>query len=158
MPWTLTYCVWYSLLLVAQNYVWCAERAKLAVIPLAAGLCINVAIDLALIPTWGLLGAVVATTVATAVALAMLYWVNHRAGMRLERGMILLSIAPAALCGGVWCGTAAVLLVGVMLPFSKTLITPNERVLLAELVRGCLACVKSYWSRSADVGETSHAV
>jgi hypothetical protein len=72
--------------------------------------------------------------------------------------MILLSIAPAALCGGVWCGTAAVLLVGVMLPFSKTLITPNERVLLAELVRGCLACVKSNWSRSADVGETSHAV
>jgi O-antigen/teichoic acid export membrane protein len=72
MPWTLTYCVWYSLLLVAQNYVWCAERAKLAVIPLAAGLCINVAIDLALIPTWGLLGAVVATTVATAVAVAML--------------------------------------------------------------------------------------
>jgi O-antigen/teichoic acid export membrane protein len=24
LPWTLTYCVWYSMLLVAQNYIWCA--------------------------------------------------------------------------------------------------------------------------------------
>jgi O-antigen/teichoic acid export membrane protein len=158
MPWTLTYCVWYSLLLVAQNYVWCAERAMLAVIPLVAGLCVNVAIDLALIPTWGLLGAVVATTVATAVALAMLYWINHQAGMRLEGGMILLSIAPAALCGGAWCGTAALLLVGVMLPFSKALITPSEREMLVDLIRGYLVRIKSYRSSPANVGETSHAV
>ena len=26
MPWTMTYCVWYSLYLVAQNYAWCAEK------------------------------------------------------------------------------------------------------------------------------------
>ena len=38
MPWTLTYCVWYSLLLVAQNYIWCAEKAKLGALPLAVGL------------------------------------------------------------------------------------------------------------------------
>ena len=38
MPWTLTYCVWYSLLLVAQNYLWCAEKARLGVLPLVVGL------------------------------------------------------------------------------------------------------------------------
>ena len=38
MPWTLTYCVWYALLLVAQNYIWCAERTKLGALPLAVGL------------------------------------------------------------------------------------------------------------------------
>ena len=46
MPWTLTYCIWYSLLLVAQNYIWCAEKAKLGVLPVVAGLAINIAIDL----------------------------------------------------------------------------------------------------------------
>ena len=87
---------------------------------LVIGLLLNMAIDFVLIPAWGLLGAVVATTIATAVALAVLYWINHRAGMRLERGMILLSIAPAALCGGVWCGTAVLLLICVLLPFSRS--------------------------------------
>ena len=42
MPWTLTYCVWYSLLLVAQNYVWCAEKAKLGVLPVVGGLAMNI--------------------------------------------------------------------------------------------------------------------
>ena len=50
---------------------------------------VNVAINLVLIPAWGLHGAVVATTIATALALAVLYWINHRAGMQLQRGMIL---------------------------------------------------------------------
>ncbi len=158
MPWTLTYCVWYSLLLVAQNYVWCAEKARLAVLPLVAGLVINIAIDLVLIPTCGLWGAVVATTVATAFALATLYWINGRAGMRLERGMVLLSIAPAALCGGVWCGTAAVLLIGALLPFSKTLLTPDERMMLAELRQRCLARLNAHWSRPAEIVESSHAI
>ena len=88
MPWTLTYCVWYSLLLVAQNYVWCAEKAKLAVLPLVGGLLVNIGIDLLLIPAWGLLGAVVATTIATGVALGAIYWINHRAGMQFDRGML----------------------------------------------------------------------
>lgn len=158
MPWTLTYCVWYSLLLVAQNYLWCAEKAKLGVLPLAAGLVINVAIDLVLIPTWGLKGAVVSTTVATAVAVAVLYWINHRAGMRLQRGMILLSIAPAALCGGVWCGTAALAVLAAALPFSKTLVTQDERDALAELGQHYLARLSAYWSRPAEQTEPSHAI
>jgi polysaccharide transporter, PST family len=157
MPWTLTYCVWYSLLVVAQNYLWCAERAKLGVLPLAIGLLINVAIDLVLIPTWGLLGAVIATTVATAAATAALYWINRFAGMQLQRGMILLSIAPAALCGGVWAASAALVLLAVCLPFSKTLVTQEERVLISEFKQLCLARWNAYWSRSAKQAEPSHA-
>src|SRR4029078_8298977 len=95
MPWTMTYCVWYSLLLVAQNYAWCAEKARHAILPLIAGLAINVLIDLALIPTWGLLGAVVGTTVSTGIAIAVLYWINWMAGMHLQRGVVLFMITPA---------------------------------------------------------------
>ncbi len=100
LPWTMTYCVWYSLLLVAQNYAWCAERTKLTVVPLVAGLILNVTIDALLIPRWGLLGAVLGTTAATCVALLVLYWINRSAGMQIQPGMLWLSLAPVALCGG----------------------------------------------------------
>jgi O-antigen/teichoic acid export membrane protein len=158
MPWTMTYCVWYSLLLVAQNYAWCAEKAKLAILPLIAGLLVNVVIDLFLIPTWGLLGAVVGTTVATGIATATLYWINHSAGMQLPRGMLLLSIAPLALCGGALCGTVALLFVTVALPFSKTLVTPAERVEIRQLIGQLLNRWNAYWSRPIEPQETAHAL
>ena len=53
MPWTMTYCVWYGLLLIAQNYIWCAEQAKLGPFPVAVGLAANIAINVLLIPAWG---------------------------------------------------------------------------------------------------------
>jgi O-antigen/teichoic acid export membrane protein len=158
MPWTLTYCVWYSLLLVAQNYLWCAEKARFAVLPLVVGLLLNVGIDIALIPTWGLLGAVVATTAATALATSITYWINHRAGMRLEPGMILLSVAPAALCGGAWCGAAVLLAVIPALLYSKTLITTDERQLIGQLAHQYMNKLSGYWSRPNKVAEPSHAV
>jgi PST family polysaccharide transporter len=158
MPWTLTYCVWYSLLVVAQNYIWCAEKARLGALPLAAGLGINVAINLVLVPAWGLLGAAVSTTVATGAALAMLYWINRRAGMRPDRGMLLLSAAPLALCGGVWCGTAAVLMLAVVLPKSKTLITSDERAALTTFGREYWNRLAARWARQTEQVETSHAM
>lgn len=158
LPWTLTYCVWYSLLLVAQNYLWCAERARLGVLPLVIGLGINVAIDIPLIPTWGLHGAVIGTTVATAAATAMVYWINRFAGMHLERGMILMSIAPVALCCGVWIGTAALLLLVACIPFSQTLVTQEERKLIAEFSRRYVHRWNSYWTGSAEPTEPRHAL
>ena len=158
MPWTMTYCVWYSLLLLAQNYLWCAERARLGVLPLIFGLLLNVAIDLMLIPTWGLLGAVIGTTVATASTMAVLYAINHVAGMQLQRGMLLLTIAPGAMCGGAWCGTAALVLIAACLPFSRTLVTPAERVAIAELYGRYWGRWNAYWSRSVKPTESSHAI
>ena len=89
----------------------------------------------------------------------MLYWINHRAGMQLQPGMILLSIAPAALCGGVWCGTAALVLLAASLPFSKTLVTQEERD-VDRRVRpsSYLAELAAYWSRRAEQAEPSHAI
>ncbi|HEX4414646.1 MAG TPA: lipopolysaccharide biosynthesis protein [Lacipirellulaceae bacterium] len=158
MPWTMTYCVWYSLFLVAQNYAWCAEKAKLAMLPLIAGLLVNVAIDLFLIPTWGLLGAVVGTTVATGIATAMLYWINRSAGMELQSGTLLLSLAPLALCSGALGGTMIVLLIAISLPFSKTLVTSHERAEIHALIGQLLKIWNGYWSRSIEPQETAHAV
>lgn len=158
MPWTLTYCVWYSLLLVAQNYVWCAEKARLGTLPLVVGLAMNIGVNLMLIPAWGLHGAVVSTTASTGAAVAVLYWINHRVGMRLDRGMVVLSAAPIALCGGVWCGTAVLVLLATAAPFSRTLITATERAEFAKFSADVIRRVAAYWSRQTEPSEAGHVV
>ncbi len=144
MPWTLAYCLWYALLIVAQNYIWCAEQAKLSSVPLAAGLALNIALNLILIPMWGLLGAVVATTISTAFAVSILYWINKRAGMELQAGTIWMTIAPAALCGGMWPAAIVLAVLLGAVPFSKKLLTDDERALLLEFGR-------DQWKRLSDI-------
>ena len=127
MPATLTYCTLYGLLLIGQTYLWCAERMKSGAIPLAVGLVVNILLNLVLIPTWGLQGAVAATTIATGLALAVLYGINHHAGMKFEPGVVWLSLAPVAMCGGVWPSAIALAAITLALPWSKTLFTQAER-------------------------------
>jgi O-antigen/teichoic acid export membrane protein len=135
LPWTLTYCVWGGLLIVAQNYVWCAEKTKAGTLPLACGLVLNIALNLVLLPIWGLLGAVVATTASTAVALGLLYWLNYREGMELQPGLVWFTAAPAALAGGVWVATAVLIALVAVAPFSRSLVSDDERATLADLLR-----------------------
>jgi hypothetical protein len=68
-------------------------------------------------------------------AVAVLYWINHRAGMRLDPGMLWLSLAPAVMCGGAASGTLVVLFLAALLPFSTTLLTPQEREQLTDFTR-----------------------
>jgi O-antigen/teichoic acid export membrane protein len=157
MPWTLTYCTWYGLLHVGQNYLWCAERMKLGIVPLAIGLAMNVALNVVLIPAWGLHGAVISTTIATAVALAVLYTLNYRTGMRLQAGMIWLTLAPLALCGGVWPATIVLALVLGAMPFSRTFVTEPERDTIAELFKSYASKLAGYWSPRVEKPEPSHA-
>jgi O-antigen/teichoic acid export membrane protein len=156
LPWTLTYCSWYATLLVAQNYIWCAEKTRLSTIPLAAGLTVNFALNMALIPAWGLQGAVISTTASTGLAVAVLFWINHRNGMHLQTGMIVLTVAALSLCGGPWCATAVLMLIATALPFSRTLITPQERRALAEISQSYTLKLATYWRRARRV-EPHHA-
>jgi len=157
LPWTLTYCVWYALLIVAQNFIWCAERTKLGTIPLASGLIVNIALNFVLIPMWGLLGAVVATTVATGLAVGVLYAINRRHGMEIQSGLIWLSIAPVALGGGVWWGTAALVLLAAVVPFSRTLFTHSERHALMQFIQERLSGVAALVRKRSKKAETKHA-
>jgi O-antigen/teichoic acid export membrane protein len=158
MPWPMTYCVWYGLLLVAQNYIWCAEKARLATVPVVVGLVVNIAINVVLIPAWGLLGAVIATTVATGLALAVLYAINRRAGMQIQPGLVWLTIAPASMCGGTWCGMAGLAVVLAALPFSRTLINQQERDEIAAFIRQLIGRLATHRSSRIQAQEASHAV
>jgi PST family polysaccharide transporter len=135
LPWTLSYCVLYGLLIVAQNFIWCAERTKLGTLPLAIGLVANIGLNLVLLPVWGLYGAVVATTISTALAVAVLYLLNRQAGMQLQAGTIWLSAAPLALGAGPWLATALFVLLVIAVAFSRTLLSKSEREVLTGFVR-----------------------
>ena len=100
LPWTLTACLWYGIYFVAQNYLWCAERARLATVPLALGLAVNVCLNLVLLPMWGLLGAVVATAISTLVCLTMILLLSNCHGMALDAGLWIVVAAPLSLTGG----------------------------------------------------------
>jgi PST family polysaccharide transporter len=147
LPWTLTYCVWYALLIVAQNYIWCAEKTRIGSLPLGIGLVANVLLNIVLLPVWGLYGAVLATTISTGLALGLLYWINHREGMQLESGLIWLSLAPIALGGGVWVSGAVLVALLVAAPFSPTLLNAAERAALAEFARHQYRTLASYFHR-----------
>lgn len=113
LPWTLAASVWFSLLLVAQTYVWCAEKSHRAAAPLAVGLVANVLLNLWLLPLWGLAGAVVATAIATLVALLGQLEVNRRTGMPVHGSTLLLAFAPALLATNASAAAiGAVLIVG----------------------------------------------
>lgn len=128
LPWTVANCVWFSLLLVAQQYVWCAEKSHRATLPLVAGLAVNVVLNLVLLPRLGLLGAVASTAVATLLTLFGQLYVNYRTGMRLHRGTILVAFAPALLVLGplpAALGAAAILATALARGW---LLTPHERL------------------------------
>jgi hypothetical protein len=87
-----------------------------------------------------------------------LFWINRSAGMRLQPGILWLTMAPAVLCGGAWCATAAFLALAITMPFSKTLITEEERASLVELARAQIDKLSAYWSSQVEPTEPSHAV
>ncbi len=130
-PWTLATCVWFGLLLIAQTYVWCAEKSRRAAAPLAAGLGANIVLNLLLLPTYGLMGAVIATALATLLALSIQLWVNHQVGMRLSPGVVLLALTPFALVGGVAIALTTLLVTCLAVLTTNLVLTEKEKQGLA---------------------------
>jgi O-antigen/teichoic acid export membrane protein len=127
LPWTLVGCVWYGVYLIAQNYLWCAEKTWLAITPLVLGLTANVLLNFALLPSYGLHGAVVSIAIATALVLVTTIALSARQGMPVDAGTWMLGAAPAALGLGVWAAAAACALVAVATLGTNLVLTADER-------------------------------
>jgi O-antigen/teichoic acid export membrane protein len=147
LPLTLVYCTWFGTVAVAQNYLWCAEKAWLSSVALFAGLAVNVSLDLVLLPRWGLHGAVMATTVANFTALSLTYLLNNRLGMRVSGATWLLAFAPMLL----WLGpVVAALGLGVLLAVSLAtpwLFTREEKQHLLVPAAGFLQKIRARFGR-----------
>ena len=142
LPWTLTACLWYAIYFVAQNYLWCAERARLATIPLAVGLVVNVCLNLLLLPRWGLLGAVVATACSTAVCLTTILLLSRRHGMRIDTGTWIVLAAPLSLVGGPAIAGGVWLVLALAVLGTNWILDVQER---RQLRTTCLDLVNKVW-------------
>ncbi len=132
LPWTLTYCIWFGMAMVAESYLWCAEKARLASLALLIGLAVNVGLNLLLLPRLGLLGAVLATTVANFVALTLICTFNHLLGFRLDPGTRLVLLLPVSLGAGPWVAITLLLAVAIEALRTDRLLSREEKQQLAE--------------------------
>ncbi len=132
LPWTLTYCIWSGLTMVAHCYLWCAEKARLSSVALLIGLIVNVCLNMLLLPRMGLLGAVLATTVAHMVVLVLICTFNHMLGFRIDRGTRVVLALPLTVCLGPWLATAVLIVVALEAITSDKLLSPEEKQQLAD--------------------------
>ena len=147
LPWTLTGCVWYGIFLIAQNYLWCAEHSKLAVLPLVAGLAANIGLNLLLLPMWGLYGAVVATAISAAICLAVILVLSQCHGMKVDLGIWLVVLAPLALSFSVTSAVATGVVLTLAALCTELILNCQERTQLRQLLASYLIKLKPVFSR-----------
>jgi O-antigen/teichoic acid export membrane protein len=94
LPWTLTYCVWFGMARMAQKYLWCTERVGLAAAAWGAGLAVNIALNLWLLPRLGLPGVVLATAAGNLTSLLLIALFNARSGLRADVGLAMVVVLP----------------------------------------------------------------
>jgi O-antigen/teichoic acid export membrane protein len=131
LPWTIAYCIWSALSIVSHNWVLCAEKARLTSLTLVVGLSVNILLNLLLLPSMGLLGAVLATAAAHAVTLSLSYGLNLINGMQFDRGTLIVSAAPALLVLGPWITLAGLATIVVVAISGRRLLTLDEKRQLA---------------------------
>ena len=100
MPLAMVFCIWGALFVVAQDYLWVVRRGLAVGGCIAVALVINVALNFAWLPTMGLGGAVLATTVANGVMLAALLLMLRRRGFDVDLSIITAAMLPATILGG----------------------------------------------------------
>ena len=100
LPATFALCTWSALAMLAQNYLWCAQRGRLISVVLIAGLLINVLLNALLVPQLGLLGAVLGTMFANLFLLCGLWLMAAKIGFPLDRTALWTTLLPGTILFG----------------------------------------------------------
>ncbi len=153
MPWTLVYCTWFGLTIVAQKYLWCAERTGLVGLALLLGLAVNVGLNLLLLPRLGLAGAVLATAAANFVALMVVVAISRRLGFRVDFGTWVALLLPLVIAMGAWRAGLALAVVAIYAAASDRLLSRDEKRLLATGIGQHLAKLSAMLPRRWRRGE-----
>jgi O-antigen/teichoic acid export membrane protein len=132
---TVIYLGWEGMSALATSYLWCAERPSLGSLPLAAGLVVNIGLNLLLVPRYGLQGAVTATTVANLLSLSLAYLLNSYLGAKPTAAVWLVSLAPASLLLGPWAAVGVTLVLAHQVWRGGWLLGPIEKGRLMALLR-----------------------
>jgi O-antigen/teichoic acid export membrane protein len=137
LPWTMAYCLWIGLGLIAHNYLWCAERAGWGTLAVLIGLAANVTLNGLLAPRYGLTGVVVGTAAANLLVLLLTYAFAWRWGLRPDAGTWLVTALPLSLIAGPLVAAGLLALIGAAAAFGNTVLHAEEK----QQVRAGLAAV-----------------
>lgn len=100
LPLALLQCIWMSLFMLAQTYLFCIEKGKHVALILLFGLALNAALNYPLIAALGLVGSVASTTIASGVIFALVLHRLSREGQALGWTTWLACFAPVVLAIG----------------------------------------------------------
>ncbi len=139
LPTTMTYCIWFGLLLVVQNYMWLMEKVRFASAAILAGLICNVTLNALLVPIWKLEGAVGATAISNLVTLSLALCFASKAGLRIGRGTMLAVALPASLTFGPTLAATLLLVGGLVVGKMGWLFSARERRQVKNLIESVIA-------------------
>ncbi len=135
LPWTLVYTCWFGMYTVIQKYIWCAERIRLCIFSLVVGIIANIGLNLALLPSLGLLGAVLATAASKLVVVVMICGFNCRLGMPFDWRIVPMVLLPLAVCLGAPAAFAVLAVVGLAILSTQLVLTKREKRELVKVVQ-----------------------
>jgi O-antigen/teichoic acid export membrane protein len=147
LPGMLVATVWFGAAMIAQQYIWCAERAGLIGLALAAGLAVNVAVNLLLLPVLGLTSAVLAAVAANLVMLMLILYFARLLGFCVERGAWLLLTAATALWFGPWVAISALAVLMPAVMRSEIIFTREDKEIIAEKWGRISSLTRFSWGR-----------
>jgi O-antigen/teichoic acid export membrane protein len=87
---------------MAQQYLWCTERARLACIPIVVGLSASLLLNAFLLPRFGIEGAAVSAAIANFAALTASLALAQMLGLRNAAGIATFVLWPGVLMFGLW--------------------------------------------------------
>lgn len=134
LPMTLVYHIWFGLASISFTYVWCAEKGWISSVAMFFGLIANLTLNILLIPTFGLYGAVSATLVANGIGMLSMFLLNWRSGWKCDIGVFLLAFLPLVLLLDFRIAITLVCAVLVMAGNSKWLLSDDEKEQFFEFV------------------------
>jgi PST family polysaccharide transporter len=116
LPLALACSIWTGMMIVTNNYLWCAEKSRFVSLTQALGLALNIALNLLLLPRFGLLGAVASAAVSRSATLGLLWLLVRKQGMHIDRGLLIIGSLPLLLPLGPWVmlGGCALAIFGVL--------------------------------------------
>ncbi len=141
LPWALVGCVWFSLLLISQNYLLCAEKARLVMVACLLGLILNVAFNLVALP-WGLTAILAARACASLAAAIAVLLCGKRFGLHCSRGLIIALALPLIILAGPIFGPLLVVAIVVIDWRLRWLFDEDEERQLKELATRLATQVK----------------
>ncbi len=127
LPIALAHATWVGLFLVIQNYLLCIEKTRSLLILSGLGLAVNIVLNALLISRFGLMGAAVATSMASLLALLLLGRLVSRLGCDLGASSLLVMILPVCLIGGPILASAVVLAIVFIVGRTNWILSGKDR-------------------------------